>query len=111
MRIVFVAVEGESDQNSGALRIPQIGEEPLPHGALQGQSPAQISMANPNPSPLDVHVPQQCNVLLHFRLIHPADVCSPSSVPTMTFLRQDLSQLVSTKPHAQHARRITHFIS
>ncbi|KAL0024653.1 hypothetical protein WJX77_006333 [Trebouxia sp. C0004] len=28
-------VEGESDQMSGALRIPQIGEVPLPHGALQ----------------------------------------------------------------------------
>ncbi len=37
-----VAVEGESDEKSGALKIPQIGEEPLPHGALQGQSKLKL---------------------------------------------------------------------
>ncbi len=84
--IAYVAVEGESDQNSGALRIPQMGEEPLPHGALQGHFPAQITVANPHPDPLDVHVPQQCNIFPHFKLIHHADVCSPSSVPTLKFL-------------------------
>jgi len=39
---VDVAVEGESDEKSGALKIPQIGEEPLPHGALQGQSKLKL---------------------------------------------------------------------
>ena len=36
---LLTAVEAESDENSGALRIPQTGgEEPLAHGALQGPS-------------------------------------------------------------------------
>ena len=34
---MHVAVEGESDEKSGALRIPQLGGNPLPHGALQGK--------------------------------------------------------------------------
>ena len=33
-----IAVHGESFDKSDALRIPQTGEEPLAHGALQGQS-------------------------------------------------------------------------
>lgn len=74
---MYVAVEGESDEKSGALRIPQIGGEPLPHAALHGQSPAQLSMAKPISNPLDVRVPQQCNVFLHFASTSHADVCSP----------------------------------
>ena len=109
---MYVAVEGESDQKSGALRIPQIGEEPLPHGALQGQSAIQYFNGKSN------WVASWCprttingrNMFLPFTLIHHAAVCSPSSVPTMKFLGQDLSQLFSTKPHAQRAHCITHFV-
>lgn len=36
--LTCIAVEGESFDKSDALRIPQTGEEPLAHGALQGQS-------------------------------------------------------------------------
>lgn len=36
--LACIAVEGESFDKSDALCIPQTGEEPLAHGALQGQS-------------------------------------------------------------------------
>ncbi len=46
MLLACDAVQGESDENSGALRIPQINEEPLAHGALQGEIDTSLHPAN-----------------------------------------------------------------